>query len=181
LLRPERVQAGDQILGLASSGPHSNGYSLIRKIIEVAGLDLNAPFENTSLGQALLAPTRIYVKPLLALLEQLEVHALAHITGGGLPENLPRVLPQGLDAEIDLGSWPRPALFRLLQEQGNVVESEMLRTFNCGIGMLVIVPAEQAQQATALLGQAGEQVYRLGQIIANGGQAPQVRLQGAAN
>ncbi|QFY88887.1 phosphoribosylformylglycinamidine cyclo-ligase [Magnetovirga frankeli] len=181
LLRPERVQAGDQILGLASSGPHSNGYSLIRKIIEVAGLDLNAPFENTSLGQALLAPTRIYVKPLLALLDQLEVHALAHITGGGLPENLPRVLPQGLDAEIDLGSWPRPALFRLLQEQGNVVESEMLRTFNCGIGMLVIVPAEQAQQATALLGQAGEQVYRLGQIIANGGQAPQVRLQGAAN
>jgi phosphoribosylformylglycinamidine cyclo-ligase len=180
LLRPERVQAGDQILGLASSGPHSNGYSLIRKIIEVAGLDLNAPFDGGTLGQALLAPTRIYVKPLLALLEQLEVHALAHITGGGLPENLPRVLPQGLDAEIDLGSWPRPALFQLLQEQGNVVESEMLRTFNCGIGMLVIVPSDQADQAAALLSQAGEQVYRLGQIIVNGGQAPQVRLLGAA-
>ncbi len=173
ILTAEHVKEGDLLLGLASSGPHSNGYSLIRRILEVADADLDQPMDSTTLGEALLAPTHIYVKPLLELIEKISVHALAHITGGGLPENLPRVLPDGVNAGIDLGSWQRPAIFDWLQQQGNVEESEMLRTFNCGIGMVVAVAAADAEQATALLEAAGETVYRIGRITAGDG-APQV-------
>jgi len=168
IIEPARVQPGDVLIGLASSGPHSNGYSLIRKILEVSGADLNqALADGQPLGEALLTPTRIYVKPLLALIEQVEVHALAHITGGGLPENLPRVLPQGTKAVIDICSWQRPALFDWLQQQGNVEESEMLRTFNCGVGMVVCVAGIDADQTIELLNSLGEQAWRLGQIEAS--------------
>jgi phosphoribosylformylglycinamidine cyclo-ligase len=173
ILDPKHVRPGDVLLGLASSGPHSNGYSLIRRILEVSGADLDQPMEGVTLGEALLAPTHIYVKPLLELIDALPVHALAHITGGGLPENLPRVLPEGVNAEIVLGSWPRPAVFDWLQQHGNVKESEMLRTFNCGIGMVAAVDAADADQAAALLQQAGERVYRIGRIVP-GTAAPQV-------
>ena len=169
ILTAERVETGDVLLGLASSGPHSNGYSLIRRILEVADADLDQPIGDTTLGEALLAPTHIYVKPLLELIDKIPVHALAHITGGGLLENLPRVLPHGVNAEIDLGSWRRPAIFDWLQQQGNVEESDMLRTFNCGIGMVVAIAAADADEATALLEAAGETVYRIGKITAGDG------------
>jgi phosphoribosylformylglycinamidine cyclo-ligase len=174
LLSPEMVRPGDVLLGLASSGPHSNGYSLIRRILEVSKADLSMDLDGRSLGDALIAPTRIYVKQLLALMQQVDVHGLAHITGGGLPENLPRVLPADVDAIIDLDSWQYPAVFQWLQEQGNVEESEMLRTFNCGIGMVVCVPAEQADEAARLLEAAGETVYRIGRIESAEGE-PLVR------
>ena len=169
LLSPESVTEGDALLGLASSGPHSNGYSLIRRILELADANLDEEIDGKPLGEALLSPTRIYVKSLLALIEETEVHALAHITGGGLPENLPRVLPQNLNAEIDLGSWKRPEIFNWLQRHGGVEESEMLRTLNCGIGMVVALPAEQADKATAILEAHGETVYRIGRIVAGDG------------
>ena len=174
LLSPEMVRPGDVLLGLASSGPHSNGYSLIRRILEVSKADLSMDLDGRSLGDALIAPTRIYVKQLLALMQQVDVHGLAHITGGGLPENLPRVLPADVDAIIDLDSWQYPAVFQWLQEQGNVEESEMLRTFNCGIGMVVCVPADQADEAARLLEAAGETVYRIGRIESAEGE-PLVR------
>ncbi len=169
IISPERVGAGDVLIGLASSGPHSNGYSLIRKIIEVSAADLNQELDGQSLGDALLAPTRIYVKSLLALQEQIEIHALAHITGGGLPENLPRVLPDNTRAVIDTASWEMPAVFQWLQRQGNVMETEMLRTFNCGVGMVVCVAEEDADQALTLLTAAGENAWRLGRIEAADG------------
>ncbi len=174
LLSPERVRPGDVLLGLASSGPHSNGYSLIRRILEVSNADLSMDLDGRSLGEALLAPTRIYVKQLLELMQQVDVHGLAHITGGGLPENLPRVLPFDVDAILDLDSWQYPAVFRWLQEQGNVEESEMLRTFNCGIGMVVCVPLDEANKAIAVLESAGETVYRIGRIESEEGE-PLVR------
>jgi len=174
LLSPENVRPGDVLLGLASSGPHSNGYSLIRRILEVSKADLSMDLDGRSLGDALLAPTRIYVKQLLELMQKVDVHGLAHITGGGLPENLPRVLPDDVDAILDLDSWEYPAVFRWLQEQGNVEESEMLRTFNCGIGMVVCVPPEQADEAASLLEAAGETVYRIGRIESAEGE-PLVR------
>ncbi len=173
LIDGQSVQAGDALIGLAASGPHSNGYSLIRKVIEVSGANTDTQLDGKPLLDWLLAPTRIYVKSLLALLEQVDVHSLCHITGGGLPENLPRVLPDGVNAEIDLVSWQRPAVFDWLQQHGNVEESEMLRTFNCGIGMVVAVAAADADEATALLEAAGETVYRIGKITAGDG-APQV-------
>ena len=174
LLSPERVRPGDVLLGLASSGPHSNGYSLIRRILEVSKADLSMDLDGRSLGEALLAPTRIYVKQLLELMQQVDVHGLAHITGGGLPENLPRVLPVDVDAILDLDSWQYPPVFRWLQEQGNVEESEMLRTFNCGIGMVVCVPHDEADKAVAVLESAGETVYRIGRIESAEGE-PLVR------
>jgi phosphoribosylformylglycinamidine cyclo-ligase len=174
LLSPERIRPGDVLLGLASSGPHSNGYSLIRRILEVSKADLSMDLDGRTLGDALLAPTRIYVKQLLKLMQQVDVHGLAHITGGGLPENLPRVLPVDVDAILDLDSWQYPAVFRWLQEQGNVEESEMLRTFNCGIGMVVCVPLDQADEAAGLLEAAGETVYRIGRIESAEGE-PLVR------
>jgi phosphoribosylformylglycinamidine cyclo-ligase len=180
LIQPQRVAAGDTLLGLASSGPHSNGYSLIRKILEVSGADLTQALGDTTLGEALLAPTRIYVKALLSLMASIEIHALAHITGGGLPENLPRVLPQGCKAVIDSDSWQLPELFRWLQQQGGVANSELLRTFNCGVGMVVCVAETEAERALQLLREAGETAWRLGRIEASGAMdAPQVEISGS--
>ncbi len=159
-----RVREGDVLIGIASSGPHSNGYSLIRKVLEVSGANLGADFHGRPLGEVLLAPTRIYVKPLLQLIEQVQVNALAHITGGGLPENLPRVLPEGCRAVIDSSGWSRPAIFDWLAQQGGIAEAEMYRTFNCGVGMVVVVPAGQAEQAVKLLNEAGESATRIGHI-----------------
>lgn len=165
-----KVQVGDVLLGLASSGPHSNGYSLIRKIVAVSGQGWDSPFEGRTLGEVLLEPTRIYVKSLLQLIEQVEVRALAHITGGGLLENIPRVLPQNTIARLDMNSFERPAVFSWLQQQGGVAETEMLRTFNCGVGMVVCVAAEQVDAALACLRAAGETAWRLGEIVAAEGE-----------
>jgi phosphoribosylformylglycinamidine cyclo-ligase len=174
LLTPERVAVGDVLLGLAASGPHSNGYSLIRKILEVSQVSLDQGLGESTLGEALLAPTRIYVKALLALLADTEVHALAHITGGGLTENLPRVLPPHSGAEIVRASWTVPTVFQWLQTAGNIEDAEMLRTFNCGIGMVVCVPAAAADRATALMESLGEQVYRIGTIVPSEDHTPSV-------
>ena len=171
-----RVQVGDALLGLASSGPHSNGYSLIRKILAVSGAKLDEPFADSTLGETLLTPTRIYVKPVLKLLEQIEIRAIAHITGGGLTENLPRVLPAGSKAVIDPASWQRPAIFQWLQQQGGVAEAEMWRTFNCGVGLVLCVAADVAETALALLRDAGETVWSLGHIAAGSGE-PCVEFQ----
>ncbi|WP_322050973.1 phosphoribosylformylglycinamidine cyclo-ligase [Paraburkholderia bannensis] len=156
------ITPGDVVLGLASSGIHSNGFSLVRKIIERANPDLNADFDGRSLGDALMAPTRIYVKPLLKLMETITVKGMAHITGGGLVENIPRVLRDGLTAELDQSAWPLPPLFSWLQKEGGVADAEMHRVFNCGIGMAVVVAADQADAAAAQLAAAGEQVWKIG-------------------
>ena len=179
ILDGSKVAEGDALLGLASSGPHSNGYSLIRKILEVSQADLDTDLDGQPLGDALLAPTRIYVKPLLSLIKAsgVDVHALSHITGGGLLENVPRVLPAHLTARIDVRAWQRPAVFDWLQQQGNVAEREMYRVLNCGIGMIVAIPADQADAATRHLEAAGERVYRLGEIVARDGEEEQVRLE----
>ena len=159
-----KVAAGDVLIGLTSSGPHSNGYSLIRKVLEVSGADLNSDFHGQPLGEVLLTPTRIYVKSLLKLFAELDVHALAHITGGGLPENLPRVMAEGTRAVIDASSWQRPAIFDWLQEQGNINDSEMYRTFNNGIGMVVVVAEAEAERALQVLKEAGEGASIIGHI-----------------
>ncbi|EWH03752.1 phosphoribosylformylglycinamidine cyclo-ligase [Halomonas sp. BC04] len=179
ILDGSKVAEGDVLLGIASSGPHSNGYSLIRKILEVSGASLDIAVDGRPLGDALLAPTRIYVKPLLSLIKEsgVAVHALSHITGGGLLENIPRVLPEALGARIDAASWTRPKVFDWLQEQGNVDEHEMHRVLNCGIGMVVVVPADQADQARAHLQAQGETVYRIGEIIARAQDEDSVRLE----
>lgn len=179
ILGAERVRPGDALLAIASSGPHSNGYSLIRKLLEVSSADLSSDLAGRPLGDCLLEPTRIYVRPLLALLEALEVHALAHITGGGLSENLPRVLPQDTLAWVDLDSWDLPPVFRWLQAQGNVARAEMLRTFNCGVGMVLVLPADQSQAALELLASQGERAWLLGRVEAAPG-APLVRFSGGA-
>lgn len=179
LILPERVQNGDVLIGLASSGPHSNGYSLIRKILELSGADLKQKMGDCNLGDALLAPTRIYVKPLLQLMQQVEIHALAHITGGGLLENLPRVLPEGSKAVIDQGSWQLPEVFSWLQEQGNVAKTEMLRTFNCGVGMVVCVAKRDAERTVQLLREYGETAWQLGQIAASEADQPGVEVSGS--
>jgi phosphoribosylformylglycinamidine cyclo-ligase len=171
------VAAGDVILALGASGLHSNGYSLARRIVEVAGADLDADFHGRPLADALLAPTRIYVKPVLALLASMPVKALAHITGGGLPGNLPRVLPATVVADIDGGSWPRPPLFGWLQAAGGVADDEMYRTFNCGVGMVLIVAAADAARAIEQLGHAGETVSRIGTIRACEGGEPQIAIR----
>jgi phosphoribosylformylglycinamidine cyclo-ligase len=170
------VRAGDVLLGLASSGPHSNGYSLIRKIIEVSKADLEQPCGDVSLGDALLAPTRIYVRPLLDLMARQPVHALAHITGGGLLENVPRVLPPGTLARIRPDAWARPPVFQWLQAAGQVPEREMLRTFNCGIGMVVIVPAEGVDSAVEFLSGAGIEAWPIGEIAPSDHVPPHVEL-----
>ena len=168
---PAGVGPGDVLLGLSSDGVHSNGYSLVRKVVELAGLgwDAPSPFGSASLGQDLLAPTRLYVKPALSAIRAGGVHALAHITGGGLTENLPRVLPEGLGAEIDLGSWRLPAVFGWLASEGGLDQAEMLKTFNAGIGMVLVVDADQADVLSALLRDAGEQVHRLGHVSEGAG------------
>jgi phosphoribosylformylglycinamidine cyclo-ligase len=170
------IVPGDVLLGLASSGAHSNGYSLIRRIIERAAADLNADFHGRSLGAALLEPTRIYVKPLLALMRQLPVKGLAHITGGGLVENLPRILPENMSAAIARSAWPMPPLFQWLQREGNVADGEMHRVFNCGIGMVVVVGAEHADAAARALSGAGETVFRIGRIESRKPAEPQARI-----
>ena len=164
---PAGVKAGDVLLGLGSNGVHSNGYSFVRKVVEMSGLawDDKAPFADETLGEALLAPTRLYVKQALAAVRAGGVHALAHITGGGLTENLPRVLPEGLGAQIDLSSWELPAVFRWLAETANMEEAELLKTFNSGIGMIVVADAEQADDLEALLLAAGESVSRMGTVV----------------
>ncbi len=160
-----RVKAGDALIALASSGAHSNGYSLIRKILQVSQADLSADFEGRSLGEALLEPTRIYVKPLLKLLQQVEIHALAHITGGGLLENIPRVLPAHLSARIHAHAWQLPPLFAWLQAQGNLSDTEMRRTFNCGVGMVLCLPSDAVPLALDLLYADGERAWLLGDIV----------------
>ena len=167
ILDGSKVAEGDVLLGLASSGPHSNGYSLIRKILEVSNASLEESVDGQPLGDALMAPTRIYVKSLLSMMRgtDIPVHALSHITGGGLLENIPRVLPDTLAARIDLTSWQRPEVFNWLQAKGNVNETEMHRVLNCGIGMVVVVPATQAANAKAHLEAQGETVYQIGQIV----------------
>ena len=164
---PAGVAEGDVLLGLASSGVHSNGYSLVRKVVEASGhgWDDAAPFsEGQSLGEALLTPTRLYVKSALAAVRAGGVHALAHITGGGLTENLPRVLPEGLGAEIDLGTWDLPGVFSWMAGVSGIEEAEMLKTFNSGIGMVLAVDPRAAEALTSLLQDAGETVFRIGAI-----------------
>lgn len=171
MLDGSKVQAGDKLIGLASSGAHSNGYSLIRKIIERNQASLDEPFDGKTLGETLLAPTRIYVKSLLSLLKKIDVHALAHITGGGLTENLPRVIPDNLNAQIDLKSWQFPAIFDWLQSNGNVSQADMLITFNCGVGMVVCVAAKDEAATLNLLNELGETAFVMGEIVAGEGKA----------
>jgi len=160
------IVPGDAVLGIASSGPHSNGFSLIRRIVEASGADLHSPFDATTIGGALLAPTRIYVKPVLALMHDMPVKGMAHITGGGLLENVPRMLPPGMQARLSRSTWERPAIFDWLQRHGNVADNEMHRVFNCGVGMVVVVAAQHADRALKLLDGAGEHARRIGNIVA---------------
>lgn len=179
ILDGSKVKAGDVLIGLASSGPHANGYSLIRKILSHCDAQLSDRLAHKTLCEWLLEPTRIYVKPLLALLEKIPVHALAHITGGGLTENIPRVLPSGTDAAIDLSNWQFPKIFQWLQQQGQVTVSDMLTTFNCGIGMVVCVAEEDQQAASDLLSSLGETAFVIGKIIPSTNQQPFVVYSGS--
>ncbi|HEV2220152.1 MAG TPA: phosphoribosylformylglycinamidine cyclo-ligase [Casimicrobiaceae bacterium] len=179
------IAPGDRLIGLASSGPHSNGYSLIRRIVAVANADLHAPSAGaagaaaasapsarmTTLGDALLAPTRIYVKPVLALASNLHIKGMAHITGGGLIENVPRMLPDAVQARLERATWPRPPVFDWLQEHGSVSDDEMHRVFNCGIGMVLVVSAPDAKAAVAMLNDAGERAFDIGAVVARAGVA----------
>ena len=169
-----KIAAGDVVIGLASSGPHSNGFTLIRKVIAVSGADLFEPFEgDKTLGQTLLEPTRIYVKPVLATLAKVEVKGMAHITGGGLTENIPRVLPEGVAAKLDGSKWTMPWVFRWLRKQGNIEDAELHRTFNCGIGMVMVVSKADAQSAIAILGANGVEAFEIGEIVARNPGDPQ--------
>ncbi|OWY05531.1 phosphoribosylformylglycinamidine cyclo-ligase [Thioclava sp. F1Mire-8] len=170
---PAGVAEGDVLLGLGSNGVHSNGYSFVRKVVEISGLgwDAASPFGEGSLGEALLAPTRLYVKQCLAAVRAGGVHALAHITGGGLTENLPRVLPEGMGATIDLNAWELPGVFRWLAETASMEERELLKTFNCGIGMIVVVAADKADEIATLLASEGETVTRIGTVTSEQGIA----------
>ena len=159
-----KVAAGDALIALGSSGPHSNGYSLIRKVLEVSEADLQQPLGDGTLADALMAPTRIYVKPVLELIKQFDIHALSHITGGGFWENIPRVLPKGAKAVIDGSSWQWPQVFSWLQQAGGVETHEMYRTFNCGVGMVIALPADQADAAVKFMQDAGEQAWVIGHI-----------------
>ncbi len=179
------VAAGDALIGLASTGFHSNGYSLVRRIVADHGLSYDAPFPHVddgslTIGEALLTPTRIYVRSVLrAIRETGAIKALAHITGGGFVENIPRVLPEGLVAEIDGTSWRMPEVFRWVMKLGGIEEAEMGRTFNCGIGMIAVVPEEKAAEVARLLAAAGETVYRIGTLRARRGDEPRVEIKGA--
>ncbi len=164
ILDGSAIKAGDKLIALTSSGPHSNGFSLIRQILNLTSTPLDQPFGSKTLGEVLLEPTRIYVKSLLTLMENFPIKGLAHITGGGLTENLPRILPQGLQANIDLSSWKWPAIFQWLQQQGNVDQQEMLRTFNCGIGMIVCVSPENLKPSLEMLMDLGETAFEVGEI-----------------
>jgi phosphoribosylformylglycinamidine cyclo-ligase len=159
-----RTAAGDVVLGLPSSGPHSNGFSLIRKILQVSAADLNADLDGVSLIDRLMTPTRIYVKPLLTLMGQVSLHGLSHITGGGLVDNIPRVLPEGLEVVLERGAWRREPVFEWLQREGKVSDAEMYRVFNCGIGMTVQLAARHAEQAIGILRDAGQEALVIGEV-----------------
>nr|WP_211225059.1 phosphoribosylformylglycinamidine cyclo-ligase [Oceanobacter kriegii] len=176
-----KVQAGDKLIALASSGPHSNGYSLVRKILEVSNADLNEDVDGVPLADALMAPTKIYVKPVLQLINASDVHALSHITGGGFQENIPRVLPENCKAVIDTNSWRWPAVFEWLQKAGNVETAEMFRTFNCGVGMIIALPEDKADQAIALLNAEGEQAWLIGEITEKTADEAAVEFTGNRN
>ena len=178
-----KVKVGDALIGIASSGPHSNGYSLIRHILKKIGAKPNEDklSDGRTLGDALLAPTRIYVKQILKLIKEVDVHALAHITGGGFWENIPRVLPEGTCAACDGDSWTRPEVFKFLQKNGNVDAYEMFRTFNCGVGMIAVVSKEEAQKAVEVLNAAGEKAWFLGEIAPVGADGKQVTIKNYEN
>jgi phosphoribosylformylglycinamidine cyclo-ligase len=159
-----KTRAGDVVLGLPSSGPHSNGFSLIRKILQLADADLEADLRGISLIDRLMAPTRIYVKPLLKLMREVSLHGLSHITGGGLVDNIPRVLPDGLEVVLERKAWPREAIFDWLQQQGKIADAEMYRVFNCGIGMTIQVSAGDAQRAIGILREAGQEALVIGEV-----------------
>ena len=167
------IAEGDVLLGLASNGAHSNGYSLIRKIVEMKRIDLSAELAGRTLSELILAPTRIYVRPVLKLMKRVNIKGLAHVTGGGLIENVPRILPGGLAAHIERGTWSIPPLFTWLKQQGNVADREMYRVFNCGIGMVVVVSEAETASAEALLEDAGETVSRIGTVRRRRGNGPQ--------
>ena len=160
------IVPGDAVIGLASSGPHSNGFSLIRRIIDASGARLDTRLGDGSLGDALIEPTHIYVKPLLALLKAMSVKGMAHITGGGLVENVPRMLPDGVAARLHRDAWPRPAIFDWLQRHGNVADAEMHRVFNCGIGMALVVAVRDVERALSQLAEHGERAFLIGDIVA---------------
>ncbi|MDF1762842.1 MAG: phosphoribosylformylglycinamidine cyclo-ligase [Oleibacter sp.] len=178
LIDGSKVAAGDKLIALASSGPHSNGYSLIRKIIEVSGADLTADLDGQTVADALMAPTKIYVKSALKLINASEVHALSHITGGGFQENIPRVLPDDCKAIIDTNSWQWPEVFTWLQQNGNVKTYEMFRTFNCGVGMIIALPEAKASAAVALMNAEGEQAWIIGDVEKRNGDEAQVEFIG---
>ena len=179
LIDGSKVAVGDKLIGLASSGPHSNGYSLIRKVLEVTNTDPAVEeLDGTPLIDLLMEPTKIYVKPLLELIKKSQVNALAHITGGGLLENIPRVLPENAKAVIDTQAWKRPVVFDWLQKGGNIDEHEMHRTLNCGVGMVICVPADQAQEALDMLAASGETAFELGSISELAAGEEQVQLVG---
>jgi phosphoribosylformylglycinamidine cyclo-ligase len=176
IITGDHISTGDALLGLSSSGAHSNGYSLIRKILTKSGAKLDQKVGNQTLGDLLIEPTRIYVSSILNALKTKQIKGLAHITGGGIIENIPRILPEHLAAEIDLKSWPRSELFQWLQANGNVDDEEMLRVFNCGIGMVVICPAEQSVALSQTLESTGETVFRIGTVVNRKGREHQTRL-----
>jgi phosphoribosylformylglycinamidine cyclo-ligase len=171
-----RIRAGDALLGLASSGPHSNGFSLIRRILDVSGAGLGQTYPGAAgprtIGDALLEPTRIYVKPVLALMQQVDVKGMAHITGGGLVENTHRMFPDNCAARLERARWPRPPIFDWLQRAGNVADAEMHRVFNCGIGMIIVVAAADADRAMQILSSEGETVFQIGAVVPRTPGAP---------
>ena len=179
VIRPENIGADHQLIALASSGVHSNGFSLVRKVLEVTGASFEDAFEDRTLGQALLEPTRIYVRPVLALARGKMVDGVAHITGGGLTENIPRVLPKGCAANINLDSFTLPPLFSWLQQKGNIATDEMLRTFNCGVGMVLAVPSAEIKEALETLKQHGEDAWVIGNVTKlSEGDEPVVKYTG---
>ena len=175
LIDGSQIKAGHIVLGLESSGPHSNGYSLIRKVLEKSGDKPAMPLDGGTLGDALLAPTRIYVKTLMSLIEKSSVDGLAHITGGGISENITRVLPAGLGLEIDLSAWQFPAIIQWIQSRGGIEEAEMLRTFNCGIGMALLVAEDSADEVYRALKEMNEPVYRIGRVVESTDTDPGVK------
>ena len=177
LLDGSKVKAGDQLIALGSSGAHSNGYSLIRKVLEVNNTNTDELLDGKSIAERLLEPTKIYVKSVLALLKDVDVHALSHITGGGFWENIPRVLPESAQAIINDKSWEWPVIFNWLQEKGNITTHEMYRTFNCGVGMIIAVPADKVEQSLSILTSQGENAWHIGEIAERDGQAEQVVIQ----
>lgn len=172
-----KVAAGDALIAVGSSGPHSNGYSLVRKILEVSGADKNEMLEGRTIGEHLLEPTKIYIKSALKMIEKHDIHAISHITGGGFWENIPRVLPEGTKAVIDGDSWEWPVIFQWLQEKGNVETHEMYRTFNCGVGLIVALPKDQAEAAVALLQEEGENAWVIGEIAQAEANEEQVEIK----